>query len=217
VANGAAGGKGDLFSFCMCPGGEILPTNESAGLICTNGASRASRHGEFANSGFVVTLDPAEVGHDPLAALALQRRCEEQAFAATGGDYAVPAQRCVDFLAKRGSDGDPRTSFPLGAKWCDIAALLPPLVVDALHHGLPLLDAKMRGFAGSEGIITAPESRASAPVRITRDAATRESVSTRNLYPVGEGAGYAGGIVSAALDGVRSAESIITRYRSSTA
>jgi uncharacterized FAD-dependent dehydrogenase len=82
---------------------------------------------------------------------------------------------------------------------------------------LPLLDAKMRGFAGSEGIITAPESRASAPVRITRDAATRESVSTRNLYPVGEGAGYAGGIVSAALDGVRSAESIITRYRSSTA
>jgi uncharacterized FAD-dependent dehydrogenase len=211
VAKGAAG-VGDLFSFCMCPGGTILPTNEAPGLIATNGASRSSRGGPFANSGFVITIDPAEVGHDPLAGIALQRRCEEQAFAATCGTYAVPAQRCSDFLAGRRSDGPIETSYPLGSQPCEIAALLPPAVVAALRRGLPALAAKLPGFAGPEGVITAPETRASAPVRITRDPVTRESVSTANLYPIGEGAGYAGGIVSAALDGRRSADALIRRY-----
>ncbi len=212
VAKGAGNGH-DLYSFCMCPGGMILPTNESAGLIATNGASRASRSGPFANSGFVVTIHPEELGGDPLAGLAFQRACERQAFEAAGGDYAIPAQRCSDFLAGRNSDGALETSYPLGARWRRIADILPERVVRALHKGLPMLDRKLPGFAGDEGIITAPESRASAPVRITRDDNTRQSVSIANLYPIGEGAGYAGGIVSAAIDGMRSAEAIVCTYR----
>lgn len=211
VAKGAGNGR-DLYSFCMCPGGIILPTNESAGLIATNGASRASRGGHFANSGFVITIDPAELGSDPFAGLELQRRCEAAAFAAGGGDYAVPAQRCADFLAERQSDGLLETSYPLGARWCVTAELLPERVVRALKQGLPLLERKLPGFAGMEGIITAPESRASASVRINRDDQTRESANVRGLYPIGEGAGYAGGIVSAAIDGMRTAETLIATY-----
>jgi uncharacterized FAD-dependent dehydrogenase len=199
----------------MCPGGMILPTNESAGLIATNGASRASRGGPFANSGLVITIDPAELGDDPFAGLELQKRCEAAAFAATGGDYAVPAQRCDDFLAGRPSSGALATSYPLGSKWARIADLVPASVVSALQRGLPMLARKLPGFAGPDGIITAPESRASAPVRIPRDQQTRESVNVQGLYPIGEGAGYAGGIVSAAIDGMHSAEAIMTRYRAS--
>ncbi len=212
VAKDAAGQGRDLFSFCMCPGGTILPTNESAGLIATNGASNATRSGRFANSGFVITIDPAQVGGDPLGGLAYQRRWEEAAFQASGS-YKVPAQRCSDFLAGRASDGVLETSYPLGGTWCRIEAILPANLVEALKRGLPALGRKLTGFAGPEAIITAPESRASTPVRIVRDAQTRESVSTRNLFPIGEGAGYAGGIVSAAIDGMRTAERLIRTYR----
>jgi uncharacterized FAD-dependent dehydrogenase len=209
-----AGGDGvDLFSFCMCPGGTILPTNESDGLIATNGASRSSRGGPFANSGFVVTLAPSTVSGDVLAGIDFQRRWEQVAFGATGGSYEVPAQRCADFLADRSSDGRLETSYPLGGRWCALRDLLPGEVVGALRRGLPRLDRKLTGFAGEEALITGPESRASAPVRITRDPATRESVTVRGLYPVGEGAGYAGGIVSAAIDGIRSAESVVRIYK----
>jgi uncharacterized FAD-dependent dehydrogenase len=207
-----AGNGCDLYSFCMCPGGMILPTNEADGLVATNGASRASRRGDFANSGFVITIDPGEFNHDPLAALAFQRKWEALAFAKGGGDYRVPAQRCSDFLAGRSSDGRLDTSYPLGGKWCTIADVLPARVTAALTKGLPMLDAKLPGFAGSAGLITGPESRASAPIRITRDEATRESVNVRGLFPIGEGAGYAGGIVSAAIDGMRTAEALIARY-----
>ncbi|NOX58482.1 MAG: FAD-dependent oxidoreductase, partial [Planctomycetes bacterium] len=159
-AKGAAGGKNDVFSFCMCPGGVILPTNESEGLIATNGASRASRGGEFANSGFVVTLDPKMFGSDPLAGLDFQREWESKAFAATDGSYSVPAQRCEDFMGDTHSNGELKTSYPLGGKWCSISQLLPDSVAKALKVALPMLDRKMPGFAGLEGIITAPESRA---------------------------------------------------------
>ncbi|GJM25706.1 MAG: hypothetical protein DHS20C16_21210 [Phycisphaerae bacterium] len=213
VAKGAAGSCGDVYSFCMCPGGMILPTNECAGLVSTNGASRASRAGEFANSGFVVTLDPATFGNDPLAGLDFQRQWERKAFEATGGSYEVPAQRCADFLSGKASDGQLRTSYPLGGKWCAMGEVLPGVILDALKKALPILDKKMPGFAGAEGIITAPESRASAPVRIARDHQTRESTAVAGLFPIGEGAGYAGGIVSAAIDGIRSADQIIKRYR----
>lgn len=213
VAKGAAGSCGDVYSFCMCPGGMILPTNECAGLVATNGASRASRSGEFANSGFVVTLDPAAFGNDPLAGLDFQRKWERAAFDATGGSYEVPAQRCADFLSGRSSDGQLRTSYPLGGKWCAMSDVLPDVILEALRKALPILDRKMPGFAGKEGLITAPESRASAPVRIARDHETRQSLAVKELYPIGEGAGYAGGIVSAAIDGIRSADEIIKRFR----
>jgi hypothetical protein len=213
VAKGAAGGAGDLYSFCMCPGGIILPTSELPGHVATNGGSNSGRRGRFANSGFVVTIDPARWGGDPLAGIAFQREVEARAFAATGGTYRVPAQRCSDFLAQRRSDGSLETSHPIGGSWQAIEEILPHEVCDALRRGLPMLDKKMPGFAGGDGIITGPESRASSPVRIPRDRESRQSVSTQNLYPIGEGAGYAGGIVSAAIDGIRSAEAVIRAYR----
>jgi len=211
VAKGAAR-QGDMYSFCMCPGGEILPTNESPGLIATNGASRARRSSPFANSGLVITIDPAQHGWDAMGALAYQEHWEKAAFEATGRTYAVPAQRASDFLAHRGSDGALATSFPLGGQWTDIRALIPEEVGQALERALPMLDARIPGFAGSDGIITAPETRASAPIRITRDRDTRAAIGYANLYPVGEGAGYAGGIVSAAVDGIKTADTLIAQY-----
>lgn len=216
VAKGAAGPYGDVFSFCMCPGGMILPTNESPGLIATNGASRSSRGGPFANAGLVITLDPREVcpgaDRDPLAGLTYQEKLERAAFDLTGRTYEIPAQRASDFLAGRRSHGKLETSYPLGGQWVDLRELLPPGLADAIARGIAQLDARLPGFGSPDALITAPETRASGPLRITRDPATRESVSTRNLYPVGEGAGYAGGIISAAIEGLKTAELLITRY-----
>lgn len=218
VARGAAGVRGDVFSFCMCPGGEILPTNEAHGLIATNGASRSRRNSPFANAGLVITLDPAEVcpesRTDALAALSYQERLERAAFDMTDRSYRVPAQRAADYLKRRASDGHLRTSYPLGGQWADLHRLLPEDVAVAVARGIDQLDRRLRGFGGPEAIVTAPETRASGPVRMTRDPVTRESISTRNLYPVGEGAGYAGGIISAAIDGLKTAERIVQRYRS---
>ncbi len=212
VAKGAAGAGADLFSFCMCPGGIILPTHESPGLIVTNGASRASRGGPFANSGLVITIPTERFGDDPLRGLAYQRQWEAGAFAATAGGYAVPAQRACDYLQGRPSDGTLNTSYPLGGQWADIARLIPREVDAALKRALGLLDQRLPGFAGDQALVTAPETRASAPVRIPRDPQTRESTAVGGLYPVGEGAGYAGGIISAAIDGLKTADRIISRF-----
>lgn len=216
VARGAGGEHGDVFSFCMCPGGVILPTHESPGEIATNGASRSKRGGPLANAGLVVTLDPRavcpEATQDPLAGLDYQEQLERAAFKLTGETYQVPAQRACDFLAGRPSDGEVRTSYPLGARWADLRQLLPDYLARAMAAGIAQLDRRLPGFGGPEGLITAPETRASGPVRMTRDAVTREAIATRNLYPVGEGAGYAGGIISAAIDGLKTAEAIIARY-----
>jgi uncharacterized FAD-dependent dehydrogenase len=212
VAKQAAGERGDVFSFCMCPGGMILPAHESPGLIATNGASRARRSGEFANSGLVMTLDPTALGLTPLEGLAYQERWERLAFEATGRSYRVPAQRAVDFLNVRSSDGPLETSYPLGGQWADISAIVPECVANAMRRALPILDKKLPGFASPDGLITGPESRTSSPVRVVRDPNTRQAIGTANLYPVGEGAGYAGGIVSAAVDGIKSADAIISHY-----
>jgi uncharacterized protein len=254
VAKGAAGQYGDMFSFCMCPGGLILPTNESPGEIATNGASRSKRGGEFANAGLVITVDPRDVngalcgtgvppvgmcgiGVSPvyggtgilpvsggtgipptgpvaaaLAALDFQETLERAAFAATGGSYRVPAQRACDLVAARSSTGELRTSFPLGGQWTDMRSILPGFLVEAISRGLQQLDRRLRGFAGPDALVTAPETRASGPIRIPRDPTTRESTSTAGLYPLGEGAGYAGGILSAAMDGLKTAELLISKY-----
>ncbi|MBI4582214.1 MAG: FAD-dependent oxidoreductase [Planctomycetes bacterium] len=216
VAKGAAGPRGDLFSFCMCPGGEILPTNESPGEIATNGASRSNRAGAYGNAGLVVTLEPTDVcpeaADDPLKAFDYLEAIERTAFKLTGETYRVPCQRAADFLAGRASDGQLTTSYPLGGQWTDVRGIIPPTVADALRRGLEQLDHRLPGFAGSDGLVTAPETRASGPVRMIRGPDTRASLSTANLYPVGEGAGYAGGIISAAIDGLKTAETIITRY-----
>jgi uncharacterized FAD-dependent dehydrogenase len=212
VAKGAAGEHGDLFSFCMCPGGMILPTAESPGLIATNGASRANRASPFANSGLVITMDPASLGQGALEALEFQAQWERLAFQATGGSYDLPAQRAADYLRGRSSNGALNTSYPLGGQWTDIRSLIPPQVAAALDHALPMLDTRFPGFAGDEALLAAPETRGSAPIRIVRDNETRQAVETAGLYPVGEGAGYAGGIVSAAVDGIRTADTIIESY-----
>ncbi|MHC4698289.1 MAG: NAD(P)/FAD-dependent oxidoreductase [Planctomycetota bacterium] len=212
VAKGAGGQYGNMFSFCMCPGGMILPTNESAGLIATNGASQARRSSPFANSGLVITLDPAAMGLSALEGSAFLERWERQAFASTGNSYRLPCQRACDYLHRRPSDGAIETSYPLGGGWTDIRTIIPESVAEALDRALPMLDRRFPGFAGASGLITGPETRASAPVRIVRDPATRQAPGLADLYPTGEGAGYAGGIVSSAVDGIRTADAIIQHY-----
>lgn len=212
VAKGAARERGDVYSFCMCPGGMILPTNESPGLIATNGASRARRGSPFANSGLVLTVPVEEFGDDALAGLEYLERIERAAFESTGGEYRVPAQRGPDFAADRASDGALETSYPLGGTWTELRRFLPEFVITGVQRAMADLDARLPGFAGPDCLVTGPETRASAPVRIPRDKETRESVSARGLYPIGEGAGYAGGIMSAAVDGIATAETIIRRF-----
>lgn len=208
----AAGGDRDVFSFCMCPGGRVLPAMHQPGTICTNGGSNAARDSGWANSALVLTIRPGEFGDDPLAGLAWQERIERACFDAAGGDYALAAQRVSEFLMERPSDGAIETTSLTGARPVDLNPLLPRAIVRALHKALPELDQRIAGFAGPEAVLIGPETRASGPVRIDRDRKTRVSVSAENLYPAGEGAGYAGGIVSSAIDGLRSAEAIIARY-----
>lgn len=212
VAKGAAGSAGDVFTFCMCPGGIILPTIESPGLIATNGASGVDRACPLANSGLVLTIPPDAVHDDPLAGLAYLESIERAAFEATDRTDRVPCQRATDFLAGRRSDGELRTSYPLGGAWADLRGFLPDAVCDAVGRALIDIDRRLHGFASADCLITAPESRASAPVRILRDEVTRQSVNVGGLYPIGEGAGYAGGIMSAAADGIATAELLIRRY-----
>ena len=212
VAKGAAGELGDLFSFCMCPGGQIVPANESPGQVVTNGASRCKRGGPFANAGLVVTVPPIVAGGDPLAGITYQEHWERLAFKLTGGSYRVPVQRASDYLAGRSSEGTVETTYPLGGQWADLRAIIPTEVAAALDRGLGMLDERLPGFAGPEAVITGPETRGSAPIRMVRNATTRQAVGTADLYPVGEGAGYAGGIVSSAIDGLKTAQAIIQRY-----
>lgn len=207
-----AANTGDVFSFCMCPGGIILPTNESAGLIATNGASRAARGSPLANSGLVMTLPVDAFGGTALAGLDFVEKWERAAFQLTDRSYRVPAQRAADFIRGRPSDGDLHTSYPLGGAWCDIRRVLPESTASAVARALQFFEQRYPGYGGMETLVTGPESRASSPVRIVRDPQTRESVSLRGLYPVGEGAGYAGGIISAAVDGMRTAYAIMSRY-----
>ncbi len=211
-AKGAAGPLGDAYSFCMCPGGQILPANESAGLCVTNGASPSDRGGGYANSGLVVTLRPEQFGERPLAGIEFQQRWEKAAFAAAGG-YAVPAQRATDFLAGRVASDPLRVDHPIGSAPADLHAMLPKEVAEAIEKALAMLDRRLPGFAGPEAVLTAPETRASSPVRVVRDPASGACQTCGNLYPAGEGAGYAGGIVSAAVDGIKAAHGIIRRYR----
>jgi uncharacterized FAD-dependent dehydrogenase len=208
-----APGKHDLFSFCMCAGGHIMPSVSEPGSFCTNGMSLSGHDSPYANSGLVVTV-PTEAfgGADVLAGVRLQQEYERRAFEVGLGAYLCPIQRAVDFLADRRTAGAPANSYPRGAVSAAMAELVPPLVVEALKDGLPALDERWRGRFLPEATLVGPEGRGSAPVRIVRDDVTRQSPGWEGLYPVGEGAGYAGGIVSAAVDGLRSAKAIVARY-----
>jgi uncharacterized FAD-dependent dehydrogenase len=207
-----AHGRYDLFTFCMCAGGYIMPSVSEPGYFCTNGMSLSKHDSPYANSGLVVTLPPELFGSaDVLAGVRLQQHYERLAFEAGRGDYLCPIQRATDFLADRLSEGVPGNSYPRGAIVARIAELVPPAIVEALQHGLPIMDRRWQGRFLREATLVGPEARGSAPVRIVRDERTRETPGLVGLYPVGEGAGYAGGIVSAAVDGLRSARAVVAR------
>jgi uncharacterized protein len=208
-----ARGRINLFSFCMCAGGQVIPSVSEPGFFCTNGMSLSRRSSPFANSGMMVTLEPRDFGSDHvLAGVALQRQFERRAFELSRGDYACPIQWAGDFLAGRKSQGAIPTSYPRQTISSELAGLMPKSVLESLQAGLPLLDRRWRGRFLANATLVAPESRGSSPVRFPRHAVGLESVGVAGLYPVGEGAGYAGGIISAALDGLRAAKAIIARF-----
>ena len=233
-------GRG-VYTFCMCPGGEVVAAASEEGGVCVNGMSRHARAGSNANSALLVGVDPADLpGDDVLAGVALQRQIEHAAFAAGracgAADYTAPAQTVGDFLSGRsgGASTLVTPTYPRGVAWTDLHECLPAFVTGAMEEGLPLLDRKLRGFAHPGAVLTGVEARSSSPVRIVRDeafqacmatadeavldaAAKKEAPRVEGLYPCGEGAGYAGGITSAAVDGLRVAESIAADFLASQA
>jgi uncharacterized FAD-dependent dehydrogenase len=207
-----AHGSSDLFTFCMCAGGHVIPSVSEEGYFCTNGMSLSKRDSVYANSGLVVTIPLDQFpGSDPLAGMRLQQQYEKLAFELGRGGYGCPIQRAPDFLNNRAPEEAPPSSYPRQLLSTDLRNVLPPFIIKALETGLPLMDRAWRGRFLPEGVLVGPEARGSSPVRIPRDDTTRES-PMQGLYPIGEGAGYAGGIVSAAVDGLRTAKAIMARF-----
>jgi uncharacterized FAD-dependent dehydrogenase len=208
-----ARGRHDLFTFCMCAGGYIIPSVSTPGFFCTNGMSLSLRDSPFANSGLVVTVPTEQFGGpDVLAGVRLQEVYERKAFEIGRGEYRCPIQTAEDFLARRRARRPPPGSYPRGVVPAAIAEVVPPFIADALDHGLPILDRRWHGRFLADATLVGPEARGSAPVRIVREEQSRQSPGVEGLYPVGEGAGYAGGIVSAAVDGLRTAMAIVAKY-----
>jgi len=208
------GGRG-VFSFCVCPGGKVVAAASEAGRVVTNGMSEFARDGENINGALLVGVTPEDFGGaSPLAGVAFQRRLEEAAYALGGGGYRAPAQRVEDFLARRASAGPGGRVLPSyrpGVVWTDLHKCLPPFVSEALEEALPILGRKLRGYDAPDAVLTAVESRSSSPVRILRGPDGQSAL--RGLYPCGEGAGYAGGILSAAADGMRCAEALLANQK----
>jgi uncharacterized FAD-dependent dehydrogenase len=207
-----AKGRRDVYSFCMCAGGVVIPSISEPGMFCTNGMSNSRHDTPFANSGIMVTLEPEEFGGaHPLAGVELQRRYERRAFELGGRDYLAPIQSAKDFVDRRPVDPARvfRSSYQHGVRTADVSELLPESALRAIREGLPVMDHRWRGKFLLDATLVGPEMRGSAPVRIDRDADSRQVPGLAGLYPVGEGAGYAGGIVSAAVDGLRSARQIV--------
>jgi uncharacterized FAD-dependent dehydrogenase len=207
-------GRG-VYTFCMCPGGYVIAASSETGGVVTNGMSYADRGGRSANSAIVTTVTPDDFGRtDPLAGAAWQKSLEEAAYRAGGGGYRAPCQLVGDFLAGRSSGGeepDPAPTYRPGVTFGDLRACLPAPVADAIARALPVFDRLLPGFASPRAPLTAVETRTSSPVRILRGP-QMTSPGWDGLYPAGEGAGYAGGIVSAAVDGIRAAEAVVERY-----
>jgi len=200
-----------VYTFCMCPGGYVVAAASEEGGVVTNGMSYADREGANANAALLVTVNPKDFpSDDPLAGMYWQRDIEQKAYTAGGCSYAAPAQRVEDFLAGRPSAGAGavQPAYKPGVKWCDLHDVLPGKITDALKTALPMLDNNLKGFADPDCVLTAPETRSSSPVRIVREE-NGQSVGLKGLYPAGEGAGYAGGIMSAAIDGMVCAEKLI--------
>jgi uncharacterized FAD-dependent dehydrogenase len=205
-----------VFSFCMCPGGFIVPAATSHGEIVVNGMSPSRRDSKFANSGIVVAVDESDFQSyhrfGPLAGMHFQSAIEQLACRTAGGTQRAPAQRLVDFVNDKVSSSLPETSYQPGLTSIDMKEILPRFIAEALRQGFKSFGTKMKGYLTNDAQIVGVESRTSSPVRIPRDKETLAHPQISNLYPCGEGAGYAGGIVSAAMDGERCAEAIAKRF-----
>ena len=194
----------------MCPGGQVVAAASEEGQVVTNGMSYYSRDEANANSALVVDVRPEDFNDaHPLAGVAFQREWEEKAFQVGGENYFAPVQRVEDFLANRPSTvlGDVVPSYQPGVTPADISSCLPDYVIDSMREAIPAFDRKLRGYAMPDAVLTGVETRSSSPVRISRNP-TLQSVKVKGLYPAGEGAGYAGGIMSAAVDGIKVAEAV---------
>ena len=211
-----------VYSFCMCPGGTVVAAASEEGRLVTNGMSQYSRHERNANSAIVVGIDPSDCSDSTetgefaserdhvLAGIDFQRKLEEKAFKLGGENYDAPVQLVGDFLAgrKSGEHGSVTPSYKPGVKYCDLSETLPGYAVTALREALPAFEKKIKGFSMAEATLTAVETRTSSPIQITRDKETLQSLNAQGLYPAGEGAGYAGGILSAGIDGIKIAEAM---------
>ncbi len=198
------------FTFCMCPGGYVMPSASEAGGVVTNGMSNYARDGENANSALIAQVTRADFqGEHPLSGIEFQRAIERAAFAAGGGDYTAPVQRIGDFLQNKTSDrfGVVKPTYAAGTAFADMRAVLPKGIIVALKDAIVDMDKRLKGFALPDGILTAAETRTSSPVRIERGE-DMQSVSVGGVFPCGEGAGYAGGITSSAVDGIRVADGV---------
>ncbi len=201
-----------VYSFCMCPGGQVVAATSELGRVVTNGMSQYERSGKNANSGIVVGITPEDylgVADNPLAGMAFQRQLEARAFELGGQTYEAPGQLVGDFLAQRPSTelGAVKPSYRPGVHLGDLGESLPGYAIAAIREAIPVFDRKIKGFAMHDAVLTGVETRTSSPVRIKRDD-SYQSLNTRGLYPAGEGAGYAGGILSAAVDGIKVAEAV---------
>ena len=199
-----------VYTFCMCPGGYVVAAASEEGRVVTNGMSYADRDGENANAALLVTLNPADFPYEGvLGGVQWQRQIEEKAFSIGGRGYRAPAQTVGDFLNNKPSTGagSVKPTYRPGVTWCDLHDVLPEKITSALARAIPELDRNLKGFASPDAVLTAPETRSSSPVRILRN--ERRQSALEGLYPAGEGAGYAGGIMSAAIDGMISAEALI--------
>jgi hypothetical protein len=206
-------GETRVFTFCMCAGGQVIPSVSEPGYFSTNGMSLSRRASPFANSGIMVTLEPSQFPSDhPLAGMEWQRLFEGRAAALSGEAYRCPIQWAADYVSGRTTSGPFPTSYRRGVVAADVAELVPPAVAQAIRQALLGFDRRWRGQFLQGATLVGPEARGSSPLRIVRDPHTLESPSAAGVYPIGEGAGYAGGIVSAALDGLRAARAIIARY-----
>jgi uncharacterized FAD-dependent dehydrogenase len=202
-----------VYSFCMCPGGTVVAATSEPERVVTNGMSQYSRNERNANAGIVVGINPDEdFPGGPLAGVELQERLESRAFELGGRDYCAPGQLVGDFIRGKPSSefGEVEPSYKPGVKLGDLAPSLPDYVIEAIREALPAFGKQIRGFDRADAVLTGIETRTSSPVRIKRDNESLQSINTRGLYPAGEGAGYAGGILSAGVDGIKVAEAVAT-------
>lgn len=207
-----------VYSFCMCPGGTVVAATSEPGRVVTNGMSQYSRNERNANSAIVVGITPEDYPEHPLAGIDLQRKLESLAFDMGGKNYNAPGQLVGDFLNNRPSTalGTVEPSYKPGITLCNLADALPAFAIEAMREAIPEFDKQIKGFSLKDAILTGVETRTSSPIRIKRDDTSLQSINTKGLYPAGEGAGYAGGILSAAIDGIKVAEalalSIVKKY-----